>query len=50
MDCRDEGWIVEMKERVADAFAYDPAYALAWVEIPDGTRYEDLATLPTEAA
>ena len=36
-------WIVEMKERVANAFAYDPAYALAWVEIPDGTRYEDLA-------
>ena len=32
-----------MKERVANAFAYDPAYALAWVEIPDGTRYEDLA-------
>ena len=36
-------WIVEMKERVANAFAYDPAYALAWVEIPDGARYEDLA-------
>ena len=36
-------WIVEMKERVANAFAYDPNYALAWVEIPDGTRYEDLA-------
>ena len=32
-----------MKERVANAFAYDPAYALAWVEIPDGTCYEDLA-------
>ncbi|CAE7488465.1 unnamed protein product [Symbiodinium sp. CCMP2592] len=38
-------WIVdmkEMKERVANAFAYDPGYALSWVEIPDGTRYEDL--------
>ncbi|CAE7251308.1 JNK [Symbiodinium sp. CCMP2592] len=35
-------WIVDMKERVANAFAYDPAYALSWVEIPDGTRYEDL--------
>ena len=32
-----------MKERVANTFAYDPAYALAWVEIPDDTRYEDLA-------
>eukprot|EP00439_Symbiodinium_sp_Y106_P061923 s1918_g9.t1 len=36
-------WIVEVKERGANAFAYDPGYALAWVEIPDGTRYEDLA-------
>ncbi|CAE6971381.1 unnamed protein product, partial [Symbiodinium sp. CCMP2592] len=35
-------WIVDMKERVANAFAYDPGYALSWVEIPDGTRYEDL--------
>ena len=26
-----------MKERVANAFAYDPTYALAWVEIP-GTK------------
>ncbi|CAE6956816.1 JNK [Symbiodinium sp. CCMP2592] len=34
-------WIVDMKERVANAFAYDPAYALSWVEIPDGARYED---------
>ena len=32
-----------MKERVANVFAYDPTYALAWVEIPGGTRYEDLA-------
>ena len=36
-------WVVEIKERVANAFAYDPGYALAWAEIPDGTRYEDLA-------
>ncbi|CAE7345631.1 unnamed protein product [Symbiodinium sp. CCMP2592] len=35
-------WIVDMKERVANAFSYDPGYALSWVEIPDGTRYEDL--------
>ncbi|CAE7197880.1 GABBR2 [Symbiodinium sp. CCMP2592] len=35
-------WIVDMKERVANAFAYDPGYVLSWVEIPDGTRYEDL--------
>ncbi|CAE7624163.1 Clec16a [Symbiodinium sp. CCMP2592] len=35
-------WIVDVKERVANAFAYDPGYALSWVEIPDGTRYEDL--------
>ncbi|CAE7248571.1 JNK [Symbiodinium sp. CCMP2592] len=35
-------WIVDMKERVANAFAYNPGYALSWVEIPDGTRYEDL--------
>ena len=26
-----------MKERVANAFAYDPVYALSWVEIQDGT-------------
>eukprot|EP00439_Symbiodinium_sp_Y106_P003013 s6711_g1.t1 len=35
--------IVEIKERVANVSAYDPIYALAWVEIPGGTRYEDLA-------
>ena len=35
-------WIVEMKKRVANAFAYDPGYALSWVEIQDGTKYEDL--------
>ncbi|CAE7710354.1 JNK [Symbiodinium sp. CCMP2592] len=33
---------VGIGERVANAFAYDPGYALSWVEIPDGTRYEDL--------
>ena len=27
-----------MKLRVANDFAYDPAYALAWVEIPDSAR------------
>ncbi|CAE7211779.1 unnamed protein product [Symbiodinium sp. CCMP2592] len=35
-------WIVDMKKRVANAFADDPGYALTWVEIPDGSRYEDL--------
>ena len=25
-----------MKESIANAFAYDPAYAVSWVEIPDG--------------
>ena len=36
-------WIVDLKEKVANAFAYDAEYALKWVEIPENADYESLS-------
>ena len=36
-------WIVDLKEKVANAFAYDTEYALKWVEIPEDADYESLS-------
>ena len=36
-------WIVDLKEKVANAFAYDTEYALRWVEIPEDADYDSLS-------
>ena len=36
-------WIVDMKEKVANAFSHDIQYAMQWVEIPDDATYDALA-------
>ena len=36
-------WIVDLKEKVANAFAFDTEYALKWVEIPENADYESLS-------
>ena len=36
-------WIVDTKEKVANAFSHDIQYAMRWVEIPDDATYEALA-------
>ena len=36
-------WIVDLKDKVANAFAYDTEYALKWVEIPENADYESLS-------
>ena len=35
-------WLVDLKEKVANAFTYDTEYALTWVEIPEEVDYESL--------
>ena len=36
-------WIVDLKEKVANAFSHDIQYAMQWVEIPDDATYDALA-------
>ena len=36
-------WIVDMKEKVANAFSHDIQFAMQWVEIPDDATYDALA-------
>ena len=36
-------WIVDMKEKVANAFSHDVQYAMQWVEIPDDATCDALA-------
>ncbi len=40
---RLRAWIVDLKEKVANAFAYDTEYALKWVDIPENSNYESLS-------